>query len=96
MNEHGAERSSMSILAWIVLGLVGGVVVGWLMGARKRDLLASVVVGVLGAIIGGFMASVLLGLDITGVDGTTVLVAAFGALALILLQRAIPASQVFD
>ena len=86
----------MSIVAWIVLGLVGGVVVGWLSGARKRDLLASVVVGVLGAIIGGFMASVLLGLDITSIDGTTVLVAALGALVLILFQRVIPATQVFD
>jgi uncharacterized membrane protein YeaQ/YmgE (transglycosylase-associated protein family) len=86
----------MSIVAWIVLGLVGGAVVGWLSGARRRDLLASVVVGVLGAVIGGFMASVLLGLDITAIDGTTVLVAAFGALVLVLFQRVIPATQVFD
>jgi uncharacterized membrane protein YeaQ/YmgE (transglycosylase-associated protein family) len=86
----------MSIVAWICLGLIGGAVVGWLSGARKRDLLASVVVGVLGAVIGGFMASVLLGLDISGLDGTSVLVAAFGALVLILFQRAIPATQVFE
>jgi len=54
------------------------------------------VVGVMGALIGGFLAAVLLGLDISGVDGTTLLVASFGALALILLQRAIPATDVFE
>ena len=47
----------MSIVAWIALGLVGGAVIGWLGGARRRDLLASVVVGALGAVIGGFMAA---------------------------------------
>jgi len=86
----------MSIVAWICLGLVGGAVVGWLSGGRGRELLSSVVVGVMGALIGGFLAAVLLGLDISGVDGTTLLVASFGALALILLQRAIPAADVFE
>jgi uncharacterized membrane protein YeaQ/YmgE (transglycosylase-associated protein family) len=86
----------MSIVAWIGLGLVGGAVVGWLSGVRGRDLLASVVAGTLGAVIGGFLASVLLGLDISGVDGTSVIVAALGALALILFQRAIPATEVFE
>ncbi len=86
----------MSIVAWICLGLVGGAVVGWLSGGRGRELLSSVVVGVMGALIGGFLAAVLLGLDISGVDGTTLLVASFGALALILLQRAIPATDVFE
>jgi len=86
----------MSIVAWICLGLVGGAVVGWLSGGRGRELLSSIVVGVMGALIGGFLAAVLLGLDISGVDGTTLLVASFGALALILLQRAIPATDVFE
>jgi uncharacterized membrane protein YeaQ/YmgE (transglycosylase-associated protein family) len=86
----------MSIVAWICLGLVGGAVAGWLSGARGRDLLGTVVAGVLGAILGGFMASVLLGIDITGVDRTTVLVAAVGALILIAVQRSLPATQVYE
>jgi uncharacterized membrane protein YeaQ/YmgE (transglycosylase-associated protein family) len=86
----------MSILAWIALGLLAGVVVGFCTGLRGRDLLGTAVVGTLGAVIGGFMASVLLGLDISGVDGTSVLVAAIGALFLILFQRLIPATEVFE
>jgi uncharacterized membrane protein YeaQ/YmgE (transglycosylase-associated protein family) len=83
----------MSIVAWIGLGLLGGAVAGWLSGQRGRDLLSCVVVAVLGAVIGGFMAAVLLGLDISGIDGTTVIVAAVGALVLILFWRAIPADE---
>jgi uncharacterized membrane protein YeaQ/YmgE (transglycosylase-associated protein family) len=86
----------MSVIAWIVLGLTMGVAIGWLAGARRRALVASVVVGVLGAIIGGFMAAVLLGLDISGVENTTLVVAAVGALLLILFERAIPATQVYE
>ncbi|HTD77932.1 MAG TPA: GlsB/YeaQ/YmgE family stress response membrane protein [Chloroflexota bacterium] len=86
----------MSILAWIGLGLVGGAVVGWLWGLRGRALLADGVVGVLGAVLGGFLASVLLGLDIAGLDGTSILVAAVGAGLLILILHALPATDVFE
>ena len=86
----------MSILAWIGLGLVGGAVVGWLWGLRGRALLADGVVGVLGAVLGGFLASVLLGLDIAGLDVTSILVAAVGAGLLILILHALPAMDVFE
>jgi uncharacterized membrane protein YeaQ/YmgE (transglycosylase-associated protein family) len=86
----------VSILAWIALGLVGGGVAGWLWGGRGRVLLGDAVVGVLGAILGGFMASVMLGLDITGIDVTSVLVAALGAALLIVVLHALPATQIFE
>ena len=86
----------VSILAWIALGLMGGAVVGWVWGLRGRGLLADAVVGVLGAVLGGFLASVLLGLDIAGLDVTSILVAAVGAVLLILILHALPATDVFE
>jgi uncharacterized membrane protein YeaQ/YmgE (transglycosylase-associated protein family) len=86
----------VSILAWIALGLLGGALVGWLWGLRGRALLGDAVVGVLGAILGGFLASVLLGLDIAGLDPTSLLVAAVGAAILILILHALPAADVFE
>jgi uncharacterized membrane protein YeaQ/YmgE (transglycosylase-associated protein family) len=86
----------VSIVAWVVLGLVGGAVAGWLWGGRRRTLLGDAVVGVLGAVLGGFMASVTLGLDITQLDGTSLLVAAVGAAILILILHALPPIEVFD
>ncbi len=86
----------MSIVAWICLGVLGGAIVGWLTGSRGRALLSSCVVGGMGAVIGGFLAAAMLGLDITGIDTTSVLVAGVGALALVLFERAIPATDVFE
>jgi uncharacterized membrane protein YeaQ/YmgE (transglycosylase-associated protein family) len=86
----------VSILAWIALGLVGGAIAGYLLGQRGRLLMASVVVATLGAILGGFMAAVMLGLDISGLDFTSLLVAAAGAALLLLVLRALPPTDVFD
>jgi uncharacterized membrane protein YeaQ/YmgE (transglycosylase-associated protein family) len=81
---------------WIALGLVGGAVAGYVMGLRRRALLSDAAVGVLGAILGGFLASALLGLDISGIDWTSVLVAALGAALLIAVLHALPAADVFE
>ena len=96
----------MSVLVWIALGLVGGAAAGWLLpmvgsapaGAvgRGRAMLSDAVVGVLGAVVGGFMAAVLLGLDVADIDGTSVLVAALGAALLILILHALPPTDVFE
>jgi uncharacterized membrane protein YeaQ/YmgE (transglycosylase-associated protein family) len=86
----------MSILVWIALGLLGGIAVGWFLGWRGRLLVGDAVVGVLGAVIGGFLAAVLLGLDISGFDATSVLVAAFGAALLILVLHSLPPTDVFE
>jgi uncharacterized membrane protein YeaQ/YmgE (transglycosylase-associated protein family) len=86
----------VSIIAWIALGLLGGALAGWLWGLRRTALLGHAVVGMLGAVLGGFMASVMLGLDIADIDGTSVLVAAVGAAILVLILHALPPTEVFE
>jgi uncharacterized membrane protein YeaQ/YmgE (transglycosylase-associated protein family) len=86
----------VSILAWIALGLIGGLAWGWFLRSRGGALLADVAVGVLGAIIGGFMAAVLLGLDVADLDATSILVAAMGAAVLILIVHSLPGVNVFE
>jgi uncharacterized membrane protein YeaQ/YmgE (transglycosylase-associated protein family) len=86
----------VSIVAWIALGLVGGAAAGWLWGLRQSALLGHAVVGMLGAVLGGFMASVTLGLDISGVDLTSMLVAAVGAALMVVILHALPPTEVFD
>ena len=86
----------MTVLAWIALGLIGGAIVGWLLGDRGRALLANIVVATLGAILGGFMAAVVLGLDVSDLDLTSLGVAALGAALLIVILRALPPTDVFE
>ncbi len=44
----------MSILAWIVLGLIAGWLAGQVMKGRGYGLIGDLVLGIVGAIIGGF------------------------------------------
>jgi uncharacterized membrane protein YeaQ/YmgE (transglycosylase-associated protein family) len=86
----------VSVLAWIALGILGGLACGWLLRARGRALLADLAVGVLGAVLGGFLAAALLGLDIADFDLTSVLVAAMGAALLILVLHSLPNIDVYE
>src|SRR5438309_684819 len=67
----------MSVVAWIVLGLAAGAVATLVLpgASAQRGWLANLVVSELGALIGSFLAAVVLGIDITLLDFTSVLVA---------------------
>jgi len=85
----------MSILVWIVLGLVAGWLAGMIMGG-SRGILGNIVVGVLGAIIGGFVGSALFGWDVSGFNLSSVLLAVLGSVILLGILRAIPGRQPFE
>jgi uncharacterized membrane protein YeaQ/YmgE (transglycosylase-associated protein family) len=84
------------VLVWIGLGLFGGLAAGWGLRVRGRALAGDAAVGTLGAVLGGFMASVLLGLDVSDLELTSIVVAALGAVLLIVILHSLPAQDVFD
>jgi uncharacterized membrane protein YeaQ/YmgE (transglycosylase-associated protein family) len=78
----------MTILAWIVLGLVAGWLAGTLMRGGGYGIVGDIVLGILGAIVGGWLTGVLLGQDLmTGFNVTSLIVAVFGAVVLIGISR---------
>lgn len=80
----------MSIIAWLVVGLVAGWLAGLVM-KTKGGLIMDLVVGVVGALVGGFLAGILFGGDYTtGINIPTIIVAFIGAIILVLLIRALP------
>jgi len=80
----------MSILAWIVVGLLAGWLAGVVMGGNY-GIVASIVVGIVGALLGGFLAALALGGDyVTGFNFTTLITAFIGAVILIAGVRALP------
>jgi uncharacterized membrane protein YeaQ/YmgE (transglycosylase-associated protein family) len=79
----------MSILAWIVLGLVAGWLAGQFMKGGGYGLVGDLVLGIIGAIVGGFLSSTLFGVDVTGFNVTSVVVAFVGACIVIGLSRAL-------
>ncbi len=79
----------MTILTWIILGLIVGFIASRLMGAGGYGLIGDVVVGILGAVIGGWLATQFLGIDVTGVNLTSIAIGVVGAVILIIVFRAL-------
>ena len=82
------EVWQMSIIAWIVLGLLAGWIAGLLMRGGGYGLVGDIILGVLGAIVGGWLTGVLLGVDLmTGFNVQSLVVAVLGAVVLIGISR---------
>jgi uncharacterized membrane protein YeaQ/YmgE (transglycosylase-associated protein family) len=79
----------MGIISWLVLGLVAGLIAGYLMKGGGYGLIGDIILGILGAVVGGFLSSMLLGLDVSGFNITSIVIAVVGACILIGISRAI-------
>jgi uncharacterized membrane protein YeaQ/YmgE (transglycosylase-associated protein family) len=86
----------VSIIVWLIVGLIAGWLAGMAMGGRGFGVLGNMVVGIIGALIGGFLASTFLGLDVSGFNLPSILVAFLGAIVFLLILRLIPGSQPFE
>jgi uncharacterized membrane protein YeaQ/YmgE (transglycosylase-associated protein family) len=75
----------MSIIAWIVVGLIAGWLAEKITGS-DHGLLTNLIVGVIGAFIGGFLVSALFGYRVTdGFSIASILVATLGAVILLFI-----------
>src|SRR5437899_12692772 len=79
----------MSIIAWIVLGLIAGWLAGVLVRGAGYGMLGDIVLGILGALVGGWIISALLGVDVSGFNLESLFIAVFGAIVIRMLGRAI-------
>jgi uncharacterized membrane protein YeaQ/YmgE (transglycosylase-associated protein family) len=80
-----ADVDGMSILSWLLIGLIAGALASLVMRGGGYGIIGDIVVGLIGALIGGFLMS-LLGVSSGGFVGTLV-VAFIGACVLIALLR---------
>jgi uncharacterized membrane protein YeaQ/YmgE (transglycosylase-associated protein family) len=75
------------VVAWIVLGAIGGFIASLIMGARE-GLILMVVLGIVGAVVGGFIAGTgFHAANVTGLNLESIVVAVFGAIVVIWLGR---------
>jgi uncharacterized membrane protein YeaQ/YmgE (transglycosylase-associated protein family) len=80
----------MSIIAWIVLGLIAGWLAGQVMKGSGYGLIGDIVLGIIGAIVGGFLTGLLLGRDmVNGFNLESIIVAFIGAVVVIAISRAL-------
>lgn len=82
----------MSFIIWLIFGALAGWIASLIMKTnRQQGLLMDIIMGCLGAIIGGYLSSVLFGINITSnpFDITSLVVAVVGAIILTVLVRAL-------
>ena len=77
----------MSILAWILLGLIAGWLAGVLVRGGGYGVIGDIILGIVGALVGGWITSALLGVDISGFNLESLLIAVFGAIVIIVIGR---------
>ena len=79
----------MSLLTWLIVGLVAGVLASMLMGGTGYGLICDIVIGIVGDFVGGWLFSALgVASPLGGLAGT-IFVAFIGAVVLLFVLRAL-------
>ena len=79
----------MSILAWIVLGLIAGFIASKLVNRTGGSLVLDLLLGVVGAFVGGFLFTRFGAAGVTGLNLYSILVAIIGAVIVLFIYHAI-------
>jgi len=79
----------MSILAWIVLGLIAGFIASKLVNKTGGSLVLDLLLGVVGAFVGGFLFTRFGAAGVTGLNIYSILVAIIGAVVVLFIYHAI-------
>jgi len=80
----------MNILAWIVFGLIAGIIANLIDPRSERGgILGAIFLGIAGALVSGFLAALILGEGITGFNLFSLIVAVAGSLLLLFIGRTI-------
>lgn len=79
----------MSILAWIILGLLAGFIASQIVNQRGSGILLDLVLGIIGATVGGWLFSLLGASEVTGLNFYSLIVATVGSTLVLLLYHAL-------
>ena len=81
----------MSVLSWIIVGLIAGWLAGMVMRGGGYGVLGDIIVGIVGALVGGFLAANLFGATspVDGINLTSIFIAFIGAVVTISILRAV-------
>lgn len=79
----------MSILAWIVLGLIAGFIASQVVNKSGEGLILDIVLGIVGAFVGGYLFTLFGAAPVTGLNLYSMLVAVVGSVVVLVLYHLI-------
>jgi uncharacterized membrane protein YeaQ/YmgE (transglycosylase-associated protein family) len=77
----------MSIVGWLILGLIAGFVASKIVNAHGEGVLLDIVLGIVGAVVGGFIFNAVGEPGVTGLNLWSFVVATIGAIVVLILYH---------
>jgi uncharacterized membrane protein YeaQ/YmgE (transglycosylase-associated protein family) len=81
------EAVQMSILAWLVVGLIGGFLASKVVNKSGEGLVVDIILGVVGAMVGGFLFNMFGASGATGINIYSIFVAFIGAVVVLVIYH---------
>ena len=79
----------MSIVAWIVLGLISGFIASKVVNKSGEGIILDIVLGVVGAVVGGFLFNLVGASGVSGFNLWSAFVAVIGAVVVLVVKHAV-------
>jgi uncharacterized membrane protein YeaQ/YmgE (transglycosylase-associated protein family) len=79
----------MSIIGWVVLGLIAGFIASKIVNKRGEGVLLDIVLGIVGAVVGGFIFNAVGASGVDGFNLYSMIVAVIGAVVVLVIYHAL-------
>jgi uncharacterized membrane protein YeaQ/YmgE (transglycosylase-associated protein family) len=79
----------MSIIAWVILGLIAGFIGSKLVNKTGEGLILDLILGIVGAVVGGFIFNTFGAAGVTGLNIYSLIVAVIGAVVVLFIYHAV-------
>ena len=79
----------MSILAWIVLGLIAGFIGSKIVNKSGEGIVLDIILGIVGAVVGGFILRFFGASGVTGLNIYSLIVAVIGSVVFLAVYHAV-------
>ncbi len=79
----------MSVIAWIVLGLIAGFIASKIVNRAGEGVLLDIILGIIGAVVGGWLFHQFGATGVTGLNLYSMLVAVIGAVVVLVIYHAL-------
>ena len=91
----GQNGETMTLLAWIVLGLISGFIASKLVNRRGEGIVLDILLGVVGAFVGGWLFRIFGSDGVSGLNLYSIFVAVIGSVVLLVVYHAFRRTRVW-